>query len=407
VLHGGAQVHDMNRSHHLIENVDDLCEHTTRALEAAITFPCRAVPYLCKPLQSLPAKYIFCSMTCRYTREDALKLLASRGPDLHRLYEEADTVRREQMGDDVFVRGIIEFSNVCRNRCLYCGINATNVQIRRYTMSEDEILAVARSMAGTDQATVVLQAGESPPLDDEEIGAIIRRIKRETGLAITLSVGNRPRETYRYWRDCGMDRYLLRFETSNSVLFTTLHPGSTLNERLDCIQTLKDLGVQTGSGFMIGLPGETVEVLAANIVLCRELDLDMIGIGPFIPHPDTPLGMAGNAYDDEPEMFFKALAVLRIFNPDAHIPATTAYDTIVPGQGRDLALQRGANIFMPNDTPLVYKKDYLLYPGKPYVDESGEACLNAAVLRIHALGRRVGKGPGHSVKRRGTRTHLH
>jgi biotin synthase len=344
-------------------------------------------------------------MTCRYTREDALRFLAARGPDLLRLYEASDAIRREQMGDDVFIRGIIEFSNVCRNPCLYCGINVTNHQIRRYTMSAEEILTVARSMVGTDQATVVLQAGESPPLDDEEIGTIIRRIKIETGLAITLSVGNRPREVYRYWRDCGMDRYLLRFETSDSGLFTALHPGSTLQDRLDCLQFLKDLGVQTGSGFMIGLPGETVETLAANIVLCRELDLDMIGIGPFIPHPDTPLGMAKNAYHDEPEMFFKALAVLRIFNPDAHIPATTAYDTVVPGRGRDLALQRGANIFMPNDTPLQYKKDYLLYPGKPYVDESGEECLTAAVVRIHALGRKVGRGPGHSVKRRGTRTH--
>jgi biotin synthase len=343
-------------------------------------------------------------MIRRYTVEEALALLEVQGSDIERLYEEADSTRREQMGDDVFVRGIIEFSNVCRNPCLYCGINATNRQVQRYTMSAEEILTVARSMVGTDQTTVVLQAGESPPLDDEEIGAIIRRIKEETGLAITLSVGNRSHEVYRYWRDCGMDRYLLRFETSDSGLFAALHPGSTLKERLDCLQSLKDLGVQAGSGFMIGLPGETVKVLAANILLCRGLDLDMIGIGPFIPHPDTPLCTARNAYHDEPEMFFKALAVLRIFNPDAHIPATTAYDTVVPGRGRDLALQRGANIFMPNDTPLQYKKDYLLYPGKPYVDESGEECLNAAVVRIHALGRKVGRGPGHSVKRRGTRT---
>ena len=151
---------------------------------------------------------------------------------------------------------------------------------------------------------------------------------------------------------------------------------------------------------MVGLPGETMETLAENILLCRELDLDMIGIGPFIPHPDTPLGNEKNAYNGNEEMFFKALAVLRIFNPDAHIPATTAYDAVFPGVGRDLALQRGANIFMPNSTPVEHRKDYLLYPGKPCVDETADQCASCTLMRIESMGRIIGTGPGHSRKPR-------
>jgi biotin synthase len=247
---------------------------------------------------------------------------------------------------------------------------------------------------------VVLQSGETPVFGDEELGRIIMKIKKETPLSVTLSVGDRPRDTYRYWRDCGMDRYLLRFETSDPLLFSRLRSGSTLEERLRCLYDLRDLGVQTGSGFMIGLPGETLETLADNILLCRALDLDMIGIGPFISHPDTPLGDQKNAYDDDKEMFFKAIAVLRIFNPDAHIPATTAYDAVFPDEGRSKALQVGANIFMPNNTPVRYRKDYLLYPGKPCITEAADKYTAYAITRIQALGRKVGKGPGHSIKKR-------
>ncbi len=335
-----------------------------------------------------------------YSKEWVLGLLRAEGPDLAELYRIADRVRHEHMGDDVYIRGIIEFSNICASNCLYCGIRAGNRGLRRYALSAGEILEIASTMADSQQMTVVLQSGETPVFGDEEIGNIIRRIKRETPLAVTLSVGNRPRETYRYWQECGMDRYLLRFETSAPGLFDRLRPGSSLEERLMCLRYLQDLGVQTGSGFMIGLPGETLNILADNIMLCRALDLDMIGIGPFIPHPDTPLGDEKNAYDDHREMYFKALAVLRIFNPDAHIPATTAYDVVFPGEGRDLALQRGANVLMPNNTPVKYRKDYFLYPGKPCVDESAEQCACYAITRIQSLGRTIGKGPGHSIKQR-------
>ncbi|HOW53564.1 MAG TPA: [FeFe] hydrogenase H-cluster radical SAM maturase HydE [Syntrophorhabdaceae bacterium] len=339
-------------------------------------------------------------MESEYTKERALGLLSAEGDALEDLYRHADMVRRNHMGEEVFIRGIVEFSNICLNDCLYCGIRASNRDVARYAIPPEEIVDIAHAMKGSEQTTVVLQSGETPGMADDKLGSVIRRIKGETGLAVTVSVGNRPYETYRFWKECGMDRYLLRFETSDRALFARLRPGSSLDERLRCLGHLKDLGVQTGSGFMIGLPGERPEVLADNIILCRSLDLDMIGIGPFIPHPGTPLRGTKNAYHDDPEMFFKALAVLRVFNPDAHIPATTAFDAVFPGSGRDLALKRGANVFMPNNTPVRYKKEYLLYPGKPSVDESPEECTEAAVARIESLGRIIGKGPGHSFKKR-------
>lgn len=336
------------------------------------------------------------------TVSDAVTLLSAQGADLAALYARADEVRRAVMGDEVFIRGIIEFSNVCANDCLYCGIRASNRKVRRYTMTPDEILDAARRLPAAGQTTVVLQSGEAPALGDHELGELIRRIKRETPLAVTLSVGNRPLDVYRHWRECGLDRYLLRFETSDPDLFARIHPDCTLAERVGCLKALRELGVQVGSGFMIGVPGETAAVLAANIALCRELELDMIGIGPFIAHPDTPLGGERNAYEAEPAMFFKALAVLRLFNPDAHIPATTAFDAVFPGEGRNLALQRGANVFMPNCTPARHRGDYLLYPGKPCIHETSEQCASCVVMRIKSLGRTIGKGPGHSIRRKKT-----
>jgi biotin synthase len=336
-----------------------------------------------------------------YSRAEAVRLLALKGEARNELYRRADAVRREAVGDAVHVRGIIEFSNACANDCLYCGIRSSNRKVRRYALEADEVLEVARRMNDCGQTTVVLQSGEtSSPSGDRALGDLIRRIKRETPLAVTLSVGNRPREVYAAWREAGMDRFLLRFETSDPKLFSHLHPDCTLQERIECLRSLKELGIQTGSGFMIGLPGETLETLADNILLCRKMDFDMIGIGPFIAHPDTPLGQERNEYEADPEMFFSAVSVLRLFNPDAHIPATTAFDAVFPCTGRNLALQRGANIFMPNNTPAKYRRDYLLYPNKPCVDENSDQCSSCVVFRLRALGRPIGKGRGDSLKKR-------
>lgn len=317
------------------------------------------------------------------------------------LYARADAVRRENMGDEVFLRGIVEFSNICANDCLYCGIRRSNPNPRRYRIDEDEVMEVARRMAGWQQTTIVLQSGEvAGEKEDERIARLIARIKRETPLAVTMSAGNRSRAVYARWREAGMDRYLMRFETSDRALFAFLHPDCSFDERIRCLSDLRALGVQVGSGFMIGVPGERREVLADNILMCRDLDLDMIGIGPFIAHPDTPLAGRANAYADDPEMFFAALAALRIVNPRAHIPATTAFDAIFPHRGRDLVLQRGANVFMPNVTPGRFRKSYLLYPDKPCVDEDDQQCSGCAAARVWSIGRTIGAGPGHSIKRR-------
>ena len=333
-------------------------------------------------------------------RADLLPFLQAAGADLSALYARADAVRQAHCGDTVPVRAILEFSNACANDCLYCGIRASNPVPKRYRMKPAEILAAVRRVAADGVAgTVVLQAGETPGAGDDEIAEVLRSIKAEfPGLAITLSVGNRPRKIFAKWQQAGMDRYLLRFETSDPELFARLHPACTLAERLQCLRDLKDLGVQTGGGFMIGLPGETVEILAGNILLCREFDFDMIGIGPYIPHPHTPLGKEPNAYAQDPDMFFRAIAVLRLVNPDAHIPATTAYDALFP-TGRELALQRGANVFMPNATPGPLRKDYQLYPGKPCIDEDAADCTRCVQARLTALGRPVASGPGHSLKK--------
>ena len=333
------------------------------------------------------------------SRAELLPLLRATGAEQAALFACADAVRREHCGEAVPVRAILEFSNYCANECLYCGIRASNPVPTRYRMTPDEILSSARQIAAAGLAgTVVLQAGETPGYTDDELAALLRRIKSEVpGLAITMSVGNRPRTVYARWRDAGMDRYLLRFETSDPELFARLHPDCTLAERLQCLRDLKSLGVQTGGGFMIGLPGENVAILADNILLCREFDFDMIGIGPYIPNPDTPLGNEPNAYAADPDMFFRAIAVLRLVNPDAHIPATTAFDAVFP-DGRDRALQRGANVFMPNATPGPLRKDYQLYPGKPCIDEDASDCTFCVQARLRALGRPVAKGPAHSLK---------
>jgi biotin synthase len=334
-----------------------------------------------------------------WTLDTALRLLRVPPEKRAGLYAAADRLRAREMGDGVPLRGIVEYSNRCVNDCLYCGIRRSNRLVRRYRLGTEEIMAVARSMPGRRRGTVVLQAGEWPsPRHDRRLGELIRRIKAGTPLAVTLSAGNRPCETYAFWRDCGMDRYLLRFECGDPAIFAALRPGCTLGERLACLRALRSLGVQVGSGFMIGLPGESDAILAGNILLCRELGLDMIGVGPFIPHPATPLAGTRNRFADDPEMFFVVLAVLRLFNPRAHIPATTAYDALFPGAGRELALQRGANVFMPNDTPRRVRGDYLLYPGKPDVDEdAGEDCRAVRTCRrLAAIGRVIEDGPGHS-----------
>lgn len=329
-------------------------------------------------------------------KKDVLFLLQKLFTDeKNEIYKIADNIRKKNLGDEIFVRGIIEFSNHCFKKCYYCGISCLNKKAIRYRIKENEIIEICKKIEKFNQSTVVLQSGEDKYYTKEKIGNLIKKIKKETQLAITLSVGERNLETYKYWKDCGMDRYLIRFETSNAEIYKKIHYESEYKTRLECIENLKKIGVQTGSGFMIGIPETTLEDIAEDIIFCRNLDLDMIGVGPFIPHHDTKMGCYEIDYDID--FFSGVISILRIVCPEAHIPATTAMDTI-DKNGRQLVLQRGGNIFMPNSTPKKYRDKYLLYPNKPCVDETPNDCSQCVKNRIFSIGRKIGIGHGHSIK---------
>lgn len=323
-------------------------------------------------------------------------LLKAQGKDSESIYAAADGLRHRTMGDAVYLRGIIEFSNVCRNNCWYCGIRCDNSNVARYRMTADEIVDTAKNAKRWGCGTVVLQSGEDPFFTADLLSELLRRIKDESGLAITLSVGVRTRDELAQLKAAGCDRYLLRFETTSNALFSAIHPDESFEHRVRCLQDLRELGFQVGSGFMIGLPGSTPEMIAHDILFATRLKLDMIGCGPFLSHPDTPLAEKPLLADRG--VYYRTIALLRLLNPDAHIPATTAFDALDP-DGRNLVLQRGANVFMPNVTPGRYRRLYQLYPNKPCVDEDGAACALCVRGRLATLGREIGAGPGHAARK--------
>jgi biotin synthase len=277
---------------------------------------------------------------------------------------------------------LIEISNFCTSRCAYCGLRVSNTALTRYRLSEDEIMACVRQAVDFGYGTVVLQAGEDPGLTREWVAGLVRRIKTETPLAVTLSLGERPEQELLAWRAAGADRYLLRFETSNRPLYDRIHPSppGRVSDRLGLLPRLREMGYEIGSGVMIGIPGQSYEDLARDIQWFGELDLDMIGVGPFLPHPATPLGdpgLATTAEDQVPsseEMTYKVIALARLVCPRANIPSTTALATLNRLRGRELGLARGANVVMPNLTPPEYRALYEIYPDKACVRETGDAC---------------------------------
>ncbi len=321
---------------------------------------------------------------------------------LEQLWAEADRVRRENVGEAVHLRGLIEISNYCVRRCAYCGLRVERGDLVRYRMTPDEVLGSARDALKFGYGTVVLQAGEDPGWRAGDLADVVRRIKSETALAVTLSLGERSPDEWRLWRAAGADRYLLRFETSNRALYDLIHPAGPdgkRSDRLAMLRELRALGYEIGSGVMIGIPGQTYADLARDLETFRELDLDMIGVGPFIPHPDTPLGKtAASAGPEQPPadelMTLKMVALTRLMCPRANIPSTTALATLNLAQGRELGLQRGANIVMPNVTPLKYRALYEIYPGKACIREDGAQCSFCLRGRLAAIGRPVGRGPG-------------
>lgn len=276
-----------------------------------------------------------------------------------RLAKVADDVRRRIHGNAVHLRAIIEFSNYCRCNCLFCGIRRENRKLTRYRMTEKEIIELAQEAAKTGFKTVVLQSGEDPFWNARKLSQVVKEIKK-FDVAVTLSVGELSYKDYAMLRKAGADRYLLKFETSDKKLFKALKPDTTLEKRIQCLKWLKELGYETGSGIIVGLPGQSIESVADDILLMKELELDMLGIGPFIPHPETPLK---NAPMGNPLITLKVLAIMRILLPEANIPATTALRTISP-QLATKAFQAGANVVMPDITPEKYRTFYEIYPGK-------------------------------------------
>jgi biotin synthase len=310
------------------------------------------------------------------------------------LYRTADQTRKTHMGDAVHLRGLIEFSNYCRRDCLYCGLRRSNARAVRYRMTVSEIYAVAVGARDLGFRTVVLQSGEDFGTPVEDLCMLVQKIKADTGLAVALSIGERSYEDYRRLRDAGADRYLLRFETSDPRLFRRLKSDSEYRERFRCIERLKTLGYEVGSGNMIGLPGQSVESLADDILKFQELDLDMIGLGPYISHPDTPLHDSANGTLDR---VLRVTALTRIITKKAHMPATTATGTLDP-EGRQKALQCGANVLMPNVTPSEYRRHYLLYPGKICIEEEPGSCRSCTEIMIASLGRTVSPDAGYSLR---------
>ncbi|HVN76815.1 MAG TPA: [FeFe] hydrogenase H-cluster radical SAM maturase HydE [Thermoanaerobaculaceae bacterium] len=338
------------------------------------------------------------------TRDEILRWLHE--DDEHRLEElwrRADRVRREHVGDAVHLRGLVEISNHCVRRCAYCGIAASNRELVRYRMTAEEIVACARQAAALAYGTVVLQAGEDYGIGRAWLAELVRTIRGETPLAVTLSLGERPDEDLAAWREAGADRYLLRFETSDAALYDRIHPPlpGRPSDRFAILRRLKELGYEAGSGVMIGIPGQTYESLADDLETFAAMDLDMIGVGPYLPHPETRLGRGelpeappGEQVPNTELMTYKVVALARLVDPDANIPSTTALATLNLESGRELGLARGANVVMPNLTPTKYRALYEIYPAKACIRETAAQCGACLRDRIEGMGRTVGSGPG-------------
>ena len=315
------------------------------------------------------------------------------------LLERAGEVTRQIHSRNILLRGLIEYSNFCTSHCLYCGIRGGNTRVNRYRMGEEAILAAVGAGFERGLRTFVLQGGEDRLFGTDRIAALTEMIKERTGgeAAVTLSCGMKSRGEFATLKSAGADRYLLRFETSDPELHVYLRDGKTLEERLENLAWIKEAGFQTGSGFMTGLPGETDETRLNNVLLCRDLELDMVGIGPFIPHPDTPLA---GAEQQGLEHALRGTALLRLALPKAHIPATTAAGSLVP-DGREQMIRAGANVLMPNLTQVEYKKDYLLYPGKICLDESGIQCIGCLSMRVRTVDRKLSFDRGDALRLNG------
>ena len=305
------------------------------------------------------------------------------------LFKTADEVRKEHVGDEVHLRGLIEFSNICKCNCKYCGLRKDNPELERYRLTIEESYDFAKKAKDYGYKTVVLQSGEDSYYSIERLVKLLQDIKK-LDLAITLSIGERSFEEYKAFKEAGADRYLIRIETTNKELYKKLHPNMSFENRIRCLKDLKTLGYEVGTGCLVGLPEQSIESLANDILFFKEIDADMIGIGPFIPNKNTPLKDAtGGTF----EMALKVMALTRILLPTINIPATTAMETLNPN-GRLIALQSGANVVMPNVTEGDYRRKYEIYPGKICVGDTPAHCRDCISGKIQSIGRTVSTGYG-------------
>ena len=320
--------------------------------------------------------------------DDELKQLIEYDESINQdLIKLADAVRREYYGDKVYLRGLIEFTNYCKNDCYYCGIRCGNRKANRYRLSKEEILTACKEGYELGYRTFVLQGGEDGHYTDEIICDIVSSIRSKyEDCAITLSIGERSRSSYKAYFDAGANRYLLRHETADKAHYGKLHPDvMSLDNRKRCLYDLKEIGYQVGSGFMVGSPYQTTECLVEDIRFLQDLEPDMIGIGPFISHKDTPFK---NCENGSARLTLRLISILRLLFPYVLLPSTTALGTISP-TGRELGLQAGANVVMPNLTPVRYRQQYELYDNKICTGEEAAECRGCLEKRIEAAGYRA------------------
>ena len=326
-----------------------------------------------------------------FSRNDIIEILKDDSNN-DWLFSLADKTREEYVGDEVHLRGLIEFSNICKRQCKYCGLRCEDKYIDRYRISKEDIISYAKHAVNMGYKTIVLQSGEDEYYNTDLMCEIIAEIKK-LGVALTLSIGEKTYEEYKAFKEAGADRYLIRIETTDKTLYNQMHPNMDFDNRVRCLEDLGRLGYEVGTGCLVGLPNQTIESLADDILFFKEINADMVGIGPFIPHPHTPLKDSATGSFT---LALKVMALTRILLKDINIPATTAMETLNPN-GRIIALQSGANVVMPNVTTTEYRAKYEIYPNKICINENPDKCKGCISAKIQSIGRSVSTSFGFRV----------
>lgn len=326
-----------------------------------------------------------------FSRNDIIEILKDDSNN-DWLFSLADKTREEYVGDEVHLRGLIEFSNICKRQCKYCGLRCEDKFIDRYRISKENIISYAEHAVNMGYKTIVLQSGEDEYYNTDLMCEIIEGIKK-LGVALTLSIGEKTYEEYKAFKEAGADRYLIRIETTDKTLYNQMHPNMDFDNRVRCLEDLGRLGYEVGTGCLVGLPNQTIESLADDILFFKDINADMVGIGPFIPHPHTPLKDSATGSFT---LALKVMALTRILLKDINIPATTAMETLNPN-GRIIALQSGANVVMPNVTTTEYRAKYEIYPNKICINENPDKCKGCISAKIQSIGRTVSTSFGFRV----------